>query len=87
MGADAGFPSRRARFQYEWETLHPAVGVLGEATPQAGAVYEGEALLSYEQDRWNVMHWSMAGLDQALARFRALQLPQGEEDLPPDSAP
>ncbi|MBI4441755.1 MAG: hypothetical protein HY649_00110 [Acidobacteria bacterium] len=80
------FPSRSARFQYVWETLHPAVGVLGEAAPQAGAVYEGESLLSYEQDRWKLKHWSMIGLDQALARFRALQLPQGEEDLPPDSA-
>ncbi|OFW27382.1 MAG: hypothetical protein A3H27_12060 [Acidobacteria bacterium RIFCSPLOWO2_02_FULL_59_13] len=79
------FPSRRAHFQYVWETLHPAVGVLGEATPQAGTVYEGEALLSYEQDRWKLMHWSMAGLDQALARFRALQSPPGEEDLPPGS--
>ena len=74
-------PSRSARFQYEWVTLHPAAGVLGEATPEIGTLYDGEALLSYEEDRWKVMHWSMADLDHTLARFRALQSPP-RGDLP-----
>lgn len=67
------YPSRNARFQYVWRALHPAIGVLGEAAPQMEQVYEGEALLSYEQDRWKVMHWSTPELDQVVARFRALE--------------
>ncbi|MBI4465031.1 MAG: hypothetical protein HY647_10030 [Acidobacteria bacterium] len=72
------YPSRSVRFQYVWKAAHPAVGVLGEAAPQIGQVYEGDALLFYEQDRWKVMHWSTPELDQAVARFRALGLPPSD---------
>lgn len=72
------FPSRRARFRYVWKNLHPDIELLGPAAPQVGKEYDGEALLSYEKDRWNVLHWSTPGFDEAVARFRRLLFPDGK---------
>lgn len=69
--------SRRlqVRFQYRWLELHPRIGVLGDAAPEIGREYEGEAFLEYEKERWKVVYWDTP-LEQAIARFRALEAPR-----------
>ena len=70
--------SRRlqVRFQYRWLELHPRIGVLGEAAPEVGREYEGEAFLEYENDRWKVVYWDTP-LEQAIAHFRGLGAASG----------
>jgi len=66
------FPTRQVRFRYVWRTVHPAAAVLGPEVPAQGQVYEGDALLFYRNERWNVLHWTTATLADALARFQIL---------------
>jgi len=66
--------NRRVRFRYRWTQLHPATGIFGDAAPEIGREYEGEALLAYENERWRVLHWTTP-LEDAIARFRELGSP------------
>jgi len=67
-------PTRRIRFRYRWTELHPAMSVLGEAAPDAAQEYEGEALASFENQRWRIVHWTTPH-EEAVARFRELGSP------------
>ena len=66
--------TRQVRFRYRWTELHPGVRVLGDAAPEAAQEYEGEALASYENERWRIVHWTTP-LEEAVARFRELGTP------------
>ena len=66
--------NRQVRFRYRWTQLHPAAGIFGDAAPEIGREYEGEALLAYENERWRVLHWTTP-LEEAIARFRTLGSP------------
>jgi hypothetical protein len=69
------FPGRRIRYRYVWREFHPGTSVLGDAMPEPGREYEGEALLLYEGDHWRVMHWTTPEFDQAVAQFKTLAAP------------
>lgn len=71
LSVEGGDQSRRVRFRYRWTELHPAVGILGDAAPESGRQYDGEALFSFENDQWRVIHWSTP-FEEATARFREL---------------
>lgn len=62
---------RRVRFRYRWTERHPAAGIFGEAAPEIGREYEGEALAAFENERWKVLHWTTP-LEDSIARFREL---------------
>ena len=68
------FPTRQIRFRYRWSRFHPgSVAVLGDQLPSVSNEYEGEAVLSYENNRWRVMHWNTPDFDDAVARFKTLE--------------
>jgi hypothetical protein len=71
LGIEGGDRSRRVRFRYRWAELHPAVGILGDAVPESAQEYDGEALFSYENERWRVIRWNTP-FEEATARFREL---------------
>ena len=66
--------NRQVRFRYRWTERHPATGIFGEAAPEIGREYEGEALAAYENERWKVLHWTTP-LEESIARFRELGNP------------
>ncbi len=74
LGIEGGDQSRRVRFRYRWTEIHPGIAVLGGTAPASGLEYEGEALLSYENEQWRVVHWTTP-LEDAIARFRDLATP------------
>ncbi|MBI4464283.1 MAG: hypothetical protein HY647_06220, partial [Acidobacteria bacterium] len=66
--------NRQVRFRYRWTDRHPAAGILGDAAPEIGREYDGEALLASDGERWKVLHWTTP-LEEAIARFRELGSP------------
>ena len=74
LGIEGGDQTRQVRFRYRWTELPPAVAVLGDTTPESGPEYEGEALFSYENEEWRVVHWTTP-LEDAIARFREMGTP------------
>jgi len=67
------FPTRQVRFRYRWRRFHPgSAAVLGDQLPSMSSEYEGEAVLSYENNGWRVMHWNTPDFDDAVARFKTL---------------
>jgi hypothetical protein len=71
LSVEGGEESRRVRFRYRWTELHPALGILGQAAPESGQEYEGEALFSFENGAWRVVHWNTP-FEEAAKRFREL---------------
>jgi hypothetical protein len=67
------FPTRQVRYRYRWTRFQSAGDVLGEERPQVGKEYEGEALLHFENDKWNVMHWTTPDYDRVVDRFGLLE--------------
>ena len=68
------FPTQQVRFRYHWSEFHPgSAAVLGQNLPSVSNEYEGEAVLSYENTGWRVMHWNTPDFDDAVARFKTVE--------------
>jgi hypothetical protein len=68
------FPTRQIRFRYRWRQFHPgSAAVLGKDLPSLGNEYEGEAVMFYENNRWQLKHWNTPDFDDAMARFKSLE--------------
>jgi hypothetical protein len=74
VSIEGGDQTRQIRFRYRWTELHPGVAVLGDTKPETGQEYEGEAMFSFENEQWRVLHWTTP-LEDAIARFRELGAP------------
>ena len=74
LSIEGGDQTRQVRFRFRWTELHPGVAVLGDAMPESGREYEGEALFSYENEQWRVLHWTTP-LEDAIAQFREMGTP------------
>ena len=77
LSIEGGHQTRQVRFRYRWTELHPGVAVLGDTKPETSREYEGEALLSHENEQWRVLHWTTP-LEDAIARFRELGIPAAQ---------
>lgn len=74
LSIEGGDQTRQVRFRYRWTELNPGVAVLGDTKPESGREYEGEALFSYENEQWRVLHWTTP-LEDAIVRFREMGAP------------
>lgn len=77
LSIDGGEQTRQVRFRFRWTNLNPGAAVLGGMTPESGQEYDGEALFSFENGQWRVLHWTTP-LEDAIARFRELGPPGSE---------
>ena len=77
LSVEGGDQTRQIRFRFRWTGLHPGVAVLGDAEPQSGQEYEGEALFSFENEQWRALHWTTP-LEDSIARFREIGTPAAQ---------
>ena len=77
LSIEGGDQTREVRFRFRWTELHPGVAVLGNTKPETGQEYEGEALFSFENQQWRVLHWTTP-LEDEIARFREMGPPTSQ---------
>ena len=62
--------TREISFDYVWTSVQPATSVLGKRAPSTGQTYQGQAILVRSGESWQIAHWTMPELDDALKEFQ-----------------